>query len=90
MYVIVIKFVLCKFLYMYLKVIASGNFKQVPPVPTHQYGDDGSYWFTSPFFMKTFPHHINLKEVIRQSEPDLILAVNKWGNGSPSAEIVAS
>ncbi|XP_062600182.1 uncharacterized protein LOC134261804 [Saccostrea cucullata] len=72
-----------------LQVIASGDFKQQPPVPNHLYGDDGSYCFTSPFFQKAFPHHINLKEVIRQSEPDLIRAVNELCDGSPSAETVA-
>lgn len=53
---------------MYFKVIASGDFKQLPPVPNHLYGDDGSYCFTSQIFQKTLPHHINLKEVSNASQ----------------------
>ena len=48
---------------MNFQVIATGDFKQLPPVPNRRFFDDGSYCFLSESFARTFPHHINLKEV---------------------------
>ncbi|KAK3108922.1 hypothetical protein FSP39_018707 [Pinctada imbricata] len=46
-----------------LQVIASGDFKQLPPVANYHYCDDGSYCFESDIFKDVFPHHTNLTEV---------------------------
>ena len=50
-------------MYIELQVIASGDFKQLPPVPNIFQQDGGEYCFESPIFGKVFPHHINLKQV---------------------------
>ncbi|KAK3103764.1 hypothetical protein FSP39_021721 [Pinctada imbricata] len=71
---------------MLMQIVASGNFKQLPPVPNYRLHDDGSYCFTSPEFQLVFPHHIYFDQVVRQDEPDLVKAVNELCNGSPSPE----
>ncbi|XP_062616249.1 uncharacterized protein LOC134277961 [Saccostrea cucullata] len=71
-----------------IQVIGCGDFKQLPPVPNRRYQDDGQYCFQSVNFFSTFPHHINLHEVVRQSEPLLIKAVNELCDGEPSEETV--
>ena len=67
-----------------LQVVASGDFKQLPPVPDHFHGDPGLFCFESPAFNRIFPHHIQLTQVERQEEPDLILAINELCEGKPS------
>ncbi|WAR07858.1 PIF1-like protein, partial [Mya arenaria] len=59
--------------------------RQLPPVPNTLCGDDGDYCFSSKIFNKMFPHQIELKEVIRQKETDLIKAIEEcsMGNASP-------
>ncbi|CAC5383693.1 PIF1 [Mytilus coruscus] len=69
-----------------LQVIASGDFKQLPPVPNYRYSDTGEYSFSSEAFSTMFPHHFNIKMVVRQYEQKLVEAVNQLCNGSPSAE----
>ncbi|XP_062613763.1 uncharacterized protein LOC134275497, partial [Saccostrea cucullata] len=71
-----------------LQVIGCGDFKQLPPVPNYRYGDDGSYCIESNVFQKTFQHHINLTEVKRQNEPELVRAVTELCNGTPSEDTV--
>ena len=44
--------------------MASGDFKQLSPVPNYMYGNSGQYCFISSIFQKTFPHHFNFKQVI--------------------------
>ncbi|XP_069103900.1 uncharacterized protein [Argopecten irradians] len=69
-----------------LQVIANGDFKQLPPVPNRRFDDDGSFCFLSPLFQKTFPHHINLQQVVRQNEEDLVQAIHELCDGDPSKE----
>ncbi|XP_061186494.1 uncharacterized protein LOC133194571 [Saccostrea echinata] len=69
-----------------IQVIGCGDFKQLLPVPNRRYQDDGQYCFQSANFFSTSPHHINLHEVVRQSEPLLIKAVNELCDGEPSEE----
>lgn len=45
------------------QVIASGDFKQLPPVPNYRYSDTGEYCFSSEAFSTMFPHHFNFKMV---------------------------
>ncbi|VDI68615.1 Hypothetical predicted protein [Mytilus galloprovincialis] len=47
-----------------IQVIGCGDFKQLPPVPNRRYDDHGAYCFESDKFNLSFPHHINLIEVI--------------------------
>ncbi|KAK3085252.1 hypothetical protein FSP39_000710 [Pinctada imbricata] len=72
-----------------LQVIAAGDFKQLPPVPNYRYDDDGSYCFESLLFSDVFPHHINLKDALRQSEVALINAVHELCDGKPSTQTEA-
>ena len=65
-----------------LQVIASGCFKQLPPVPS--VNDTGKYAFESDLFKSVFPHRLLLKEIHRQKESDLIEAVQELCNGTPS------
>jgi ATP-dependent DNA helicase PIF1 len=67
-----------------LQVIASGCFKQLAPVPDERKGDIGEFCFISENFKKIFRHHINLTDVQRQKEPDLIKAVQELCDGNPS------
>ncbi|XP_069114583.1 uncharacterized protein [Argopecten irradians] len=69
-----------------LQVIATGDFKQLPPVPNRRFDDDGSFCFLSPLFQKTFPHHINLQQVVRQNEEDLVQTIHELCDGDPSKE----
>ncbi|KAL5010533.1 hypothetical protein ScPMuIL_012838 [Solemya velum] len=72
-----------------IQLIASGDFKQLPPVPDYRLHDDGAYCFQSDFFWTAFPHHINLTQVKRQHEEGLIRAVSEPCDGNPSEETLA-
>ena len=67
-----------------IQVIAAGSFFQLPPVPSLT--DEGLYAFQSENFRKIFPHHFKLESVLRQTEPDLIKAINELCDGMPSKE----
>jgi ATP-dependent DNA helicase PIF1 len=67
-----------------MQVLVSGDFFQLPPVPNVLYGDTGEFAFESNIWKLAFPHTANLTEVVRQDEPDLILAVNELAGGTPS------
>ena len=62
-----------------IQVIVAGSFLQLPPVPSAN--DQGSYAFESPVFSTAFPHRINLKTVHRQTDIDLINAINDLCEG---------
>lgn len=55
------------------QIIFSGDFFQLPPVPNISYGDDESL-MTGSNMLDCF-HHINLVNIHRQDEPDLITAI---------------
>lgn len=65
-----------------LQVIASGDFFQLAPVPNLMYRESGEFCFTSPIWHAVFPHHLNLTEVVRQSEPTLIRAIHDTSTGN--------
>ena len=71
-----------------IQVIGSGDFLQLSPVPNILYGDFGHLCIESQVFQKTFPHHINLTEVMRQDEADLICAVSELEKGELSTETI--
>ncbi|KAL3841440.1 hypothetical protein ACJMK2_019590 [Sinanodonta woodiana] len=72
-----------------IQVIASGDFKQLPPVPNYMHNDAGEFSFEAEIFKTVFPHHMRLNKVMRQKENDLIQAVNELCNGEPSKETEA-
>ena len=58
-----------RYIYICLfQVIASGDFKQLPPVPNIRYGDIGNHCFQSRVFTDLFAHHINLDVVSLDSD----------------------
>ena len=69
-----------------LKNALSGSFKQLPSVPNLRYSDNGGLAFTSDVFKKVFEHHIQLTEVVRRHEFELIKTVNELCSGEPSEE----
>ena len=69
-----------------IQMIGGGSFFQLPPVPSIM--DPGMYAFQSDVFMYVFPHKINLKQVVRQDEPELIAAINELSIGDPSESSV--
>ena len=69
-----------------IQVIGSGDFLQLSPVPNILYGDFGPLCIESQVFKKTFPHHINLTEVMWQDEADLICAVSELEKGELSTD----
>ena len=64
-----------------IQVIGVGDFFQLPPVPDHLKLDHGNYCFESEHFQKLFRHRIILKDVMRQSETDLIKCINDISRG---------
>ena len=72
-----------------IHLIGSGDFYQLSPVPNILYGDAGHSCIESSIFKKAFPHHINLHEVIRQDEDDLIHAVSELEKGELSPETIS-
>ncbi|XP_033749334.1 ATP-dependent DNA helicase pfh1-like [Pecten maximus] len=56
-----------------IQMLLSGDFFQLPPVPSPQYGDTGNYVFSS--ILIDFFHHINLTEIHRQKEEDFACTV---------------
>ena len=69
-----------------MQVIFTGDFFQLPPVPSPEYNDDGKYCFESKYFWKAFPHRVLLSQIIRQSELPLIKAVNEIYQGELTPE----
>lgn len=55
-----------------LQVILSGDFYQLPPVPDVKVDDKGQFAFRNQLWSAAFPHKVELVDVLRQNEPDLI------------------
>jgi ATP-dependent DNA helicase PIF1 len=69
-----------------IQLILSGDFTQLPPVPNQMYGEEGDFCFTSELFENILPHRVKLTEVIRQTEKELIKAIQEIANGIVSIE----
>jgi len=69
-----------------LQVIAAGDFWQLPPVPNHMYQDPGKHCFVSTLWDDVFTHHINLCDVIRQTDSTFITAIQQVSRGEVSEE----
>ncbi|XP_071101004.1 ATP-dependent DNA helicase PIF1-like [Haliotis cracherodii] len=76
----------CDMPYGGMQVIAAGDFNQLKPVPNKDYNDPGHLVISHPDIKRLFPHHFVLKDVHRQSQVDLIQAVNELGRGEISKE----
>ena len=69
-----------------LQVILCGDFFQLPPIRDELYGDFGHYYFESDIFCDAFPHSIQMYNVHRQSETELIRAINQLECGDVSED----
>ncbi|KAL3854187.1 hypothetical protein ACJMK2_013468 [Sinanodonta woodiana] len=58
-----------------MQIILCGDFFQLPPVRNILYDDDGSYCFESDLFDLVFVHRVFLKDVVRQTQYELINAI---------------
>lgn len=67
-----------------LQIIVAGDFFQLPPVKNTWYFDEGRFSFESLIWKSAIPHHINLEEIYRQKDGQLINAVNELGRTSMS------
>ena len=67
-----------------LQVVASGCFRQLPPVPSSS--DPGEYCFMNPLFNSIFPHQINLTDIKRQTDTEFIRSIHAMSLGCPSQE----
>jgi len=63
-----------------LQVIATGDFLQLPPVPSIM--DPGYYAFQSKLWDTSFPHSIILNKSLRTNDPDLSAAVINIAHGN--------
>ena len=71
-----------------IQIIVSGDFYQLQPVPNALYDDPGEFAFTADIWKSALQHKVILAHVIRQSEVDLIQAVNEVARGCPSESTV--
>ena len=69
-----------------IQVVTSGDFYQLPPVPNTLYNESGNFCFQSEIWEKVMCHRVNLQEVVRQTEPELVKAVRETALGSISKE----
>lgn len=67
-----------------IQIIAAGDFFQLPPVPSHHYGDSGQYCFESNIFLHTLPHVHVMQNVVRQHEKDFVTAIRELARGTSS------
>ena len=72
-----------------MQVIVSGDFWQLSPTPNLMYADDGSFCFESPIFQVAFSHFVVLRKVIRQTDAELISAINETARGEISPKTAA-
>ena len=60
-----------------IQMILCGDFYQLSPVANELYGDQGKHCFNTKFFDQVFPHRVNLHIIHRQTDQDLISAINE-------------
>lgn len=64
------------------RLVATGSFKPLSPVPNSVYGDDGEYSFNHSLFDKVFVHKFQLRANLQTSERDLAECVNEPCEGT--------
>ena len=70
-----------------IQVICVGDFFQVlPPVPNDLYSDAGQPAFTANVWKTAIVHKLELTDVLRTSESDLVQAVNELERGFASPQ----
>ena len=69
-----------------VQLILSGDFYQLPPIAKHAYGDDGKHCFLSDIWADAIPHHVQLEQVHRQDEQDLVAAIRQLSLGHADVE----
>ena len=67
-----------------IQMILCGGFYQLSPVANELYGYQGKHCFITKFFDQVFPHRVNLHIIYRQTDQDLISAINEPSQGSIS------
>ncbi|XP_070582262.1 uncharacterized protein [Ptychodera flava] len=70
-----------------LQVVLSGDFYQLKPVANVKYNDMGKLCIEAAQFSELIPHHFVLTEVHRQTERDLIEAINLCCQGKVSDKV---
>ncbi len=60
-----------------IQVIFSGDFFQLPPVPTHGIPETAQFCFESELWNQTFPNQIKLVSIFRQSDKKYIKVLNQ-------------
>ena len=72
-----------------IQLIFVGDFYQLPPVPNRWTGDPGDHCFQSMIWTRLVPHKVVLKNVQRQTEADLVKAINETARRCPSPDTIA-
>ena len=55
-----------------MQVVLVGDFYQLSPVPSARYGDNGQFAFKSNIWNVAFGHKVELMEVLRQNDNQLV------------------
>ena len=64
-----------------IQLVLVGDLVQLLPVPCSRYNEDGAFCFESDIYRKAFPHRIHLEQMHRQTEPQLIKAIEEVSTG---------
>lgn len=75
-----------KILFGGIQLVLCGDFHQLAPVPNPLCQEDGEFCFKSQLFTTVIPHKITLTDVFRQSECELINAIQEVAVGEVSSE----
>ena len=70
-----------------IQLILAGDFRQLPPVSNPIFSDNGEFCFLSPLF-EVITHRLELRQVVRQSELQLIDAIAQCSMGNPTSDCV--
>ena len=71
-----------------LKLIMSGDFCQLPPVPNSIYDDDGDFCFISKTYTELIKHKVMLSKFVRQTDEGRINAIKKVSCGTVDDELI--
>jgi ATP-dependent DNA helicase PIF1 len=67
------------------QIVFLGDFKQLPPIGNYK-RNEAPWLFLSPDWRKHVTHYFNLVTVVRQTDPELIKALNDIRHGEVSSE----